>query len=339
MRGRFAPVWITFALLLLVSLVLAPSSVQPRALNNLLFFAAILGLVAMGQHLVVVVGGIDLSVAPVMTLTALVFALVADNSIGGALFGAAVAIAAALVVGLLNGISVTVLHITPLIATLGVGAIARGAAFYVHGPASPSAVPKVFNELATSRPIFGLLSATFVLWVVLVVLATLILRRTVVGRRYVSVGDSPRAARALGIPVDRYRVAGYVGATFFYALGGLALAGVAGQPGRTLGEPFLLPSVAAVVVGGTPLGGGVGSALATAAGALFITHLNSLTLSMQAPTSVQLIVQGLVIAIAVALYGLKRHRRRLVPPNIPPSQSPPNHSPPTPSSEVSRVGS
>lgn len=321
--GRFTAVWVALAVLLVISLFIAPSSVQPRALNNLMFFAAILGLVAIGQHLVVVVGGIDLSVAPVMTLAALVFALVADDSAAGAAFGAGVAIAAAMVVGLCSGLAVTALRITPLIATLGVGAVARGVAFYVHGPASPSAVPSFFNQLATSRPIFGLFSATFLLWVLLTAAVTLILTRTVVGRRFVAVGDSGKAARAVGISVGRYRIAGYVAAAFFYAVGGLALAGVAGQPGRTLGEPFLLPSVAAVVVGGTPLGGGVGSVIATAGGTLFITHLDSLTLSLRAPTSLQLIVQGAVIAGAMALYGIASKKRRSKLLVQPPSQSAP----------------
>jgi ribose transport system permease protein len=304
-QGRFLAIWLALATLLLLSPLIAPTSVSRQSLNNLIFFGSMLGLVALGQHLVIVVGGLDLSVPATITLAGLVFADMASDSVEETALAVAAALLAALCVGLLNGLTVTVLRITPLIATLGVGAIARGTGFLVHGTGSPDAVPDFFNKLATSRPVFGVFSIAAVIWLISTLLVILIFRLTVAGRRFVAVGDSPHAARAAGIHVDAYKIAGYMAGAFFYGIAGLVLAGVASHAGRTLGDPYLLPPIAAVVVAGTPLGGGIGSVAATAAGALFMTHLDSLTLSMKAPRSVQLIVQGATIALAMGLYRLR----------------------------------
>jgi len=111
--------------------------------------------------------------------------------------------------------------------------------------------------------------------------------------------------------VDAYRIGAYLFAALLYGVLGLALTGLAGQPSATLGESYLLPSIAAVVVGGTLLGGGAGSVAATAVGAFFITQLDSLTLSLKAPTGVQLMVQAGVIAFAMALYAWRPSGRLL----------------------------
>jgi ribose transport system permease protein len=310
LRGRFVPIWVVFALIVAVSPLLASESVSGRSWNNLLFFASLLGLAALGQHLVVVVGGLDMSVGPQMALAALVFAklgsaVATESSASGMVVAALLAVAACIAIGVINGLAVTLLRITPLIATLAGGALATGAAYTLQGSGAPNPVPAAFSEAVSARPLFGVIAVVSLVWLASMALVAGALRWTPAGRRFVAVGDSQRAARAAGIRVGRYRVFGFAAASVFYALAGLAVGGLAQQPGVALGDAYLLPSIAAVVVGGTPLGGGVGSVASTAMGALFMSHLDALTLSMQAPTSVQLIVQGAVIAGAMAAYGLR----------------------------------
>jgi ribose transport system permease protein len=234
---------------------------------------------------------------------------------GRILLGAALALGAALCAGIANGVAVTQLRITPLIATLGVGALATGGAFTVIGEGAPKTIADAVGRIVIQRPLLGTFSYVTLVWVLLALAVAAVLRFAVVGRTFVAVGANPRTARALGIHVDRYRLAGYTTAALMYGVLGLALTGLAGQPGVTLGDSYLLPSIAAVVVGGTVLGGGSGSVIATVVGAVFMTQLDSLTLSLKAPTSVQLIVQAAVIATAMALYTLRqgpllRFRRR-----------------------------
>jgi len=302
-RGPFVAPCSAFVLLLAASAVIAPSSVAMHSLNNLLYFGSILGLVALGQFIVIIVGGIDLSVAPTITLSGILFAKVVGDSGLGVFTATAVVLGASLMIGLLNGLSVTVLRVTPLIATLSVGALAMGVAYSEGGTGVQVAVPDSVSHFLTNRTFFGAISVPTVAWLAATLGVAWLLRFTVVGRRFVATGASAPAARALGIRVEAYKVAGYMSCAFFAGLTGIVLAAVALQPGISLGDPYLLPSLVAVIVGGAPFGGGIGSAIATAIGALFWTQLSALALSFNASYSIQLILEAVVLAGAVALYN------------------------------------
>ena len=309
-RSRSAPIWLVLSGFLLVSLVAVPSSVEKQSLNNLIFFGSIAGLIALGQHVVIISGGLDLSVASQLSLAAVLFAHLA-GPLGNHSSAAAAgfAILACVGAGVLNGIAVTVLRITPLIATLAMGAVILGATFAIPGARNAVTVPGGFTDLVINRAILDFFSVITVVVIVCVVVVGGVIRWTMIGRRFVAVGDRPRAARAFGLHVDRYRASAYVVASLLYAIAGLILAGVAALPGPALGDPYLLPSIAAVVVGGTALGGGAGAVVATVGGALFMTHLDAVTLSLQAPRSVQLIAQGAVIAGAMMAFNTGLVRR------------------------------
>lgn len=303
-NSRFALVLPAFAVLLMASAIFAPSSVAPGQLQSLLLFASVLGFAALGQHLVVTVGGLDLSVGAVVTLSALLFVKNANAVDAGTIAGAiAIALVAAGAVGLLNGLTVTVLRVTPLIATLGGGAIASGLAYTFQGQGAPPAVPTAISDFVSTKPL-GIPVIAY-LWVVAVVAVALFLRYVVAGRRFVLVGTNPMTARALGIRLDAYKVLAYLAAGVLFGIAGVLLGMVVAQPGLRVGESYLLPSIAAVVIGGTPLGGGLGSVCATAVGALFVVQLTNFTLALDGGPAIQQIVQGAVIVAAMALYGLR----------------------------------
>jgi ribose transport system permease protein len=259
--------------------------------------------VALGQFLVILVGGIDLSVAPTITLSGILFAKTITDTPAGITSATVITIVVCLFIGLLNGISVTALKVTPLIATLSVGALATAISYSVGAAGTPVAVPDRVSHFLTSRIFFDLVSLPTVGWVIATIIVAAILRFTVFGRRFVATGASAPAARALGIRVDAYRIAAYVAGAFFASLTGIVLAAVALQPGITLGDPYLLPSMVAVIVGGAPFGGGIGSALATGIGVLFWTQLSALALTLNATYGMQMILQAVVLAAAVALYN------------------------------------
>jgi ribose transport system permease protein len=157
-------------------------------------------------------------------------------------------------------------------------------------------------------------------------------RSTVIGRRFVAVGASPPAARAAGIDVARYQVGTYVVSSVFAGVAGIILAGYLHTPGHLAGERYLLPTIAAVVLGGTSLAGGNGSVIATAVGALFLVQLQQVVLGMGAPPSIQLIIQGLIIAMGMAARTVDWHRVRRLLSGGPPSALP---SAPVPAASAS----
>ena len=300
-HGRFLAILPIFAFLILISAVFAPSSVSSGQLDTLLYFTAILGFAALGQHLVIAVGGLDLSVGPAITLSSLLFAMqAASHSIARAI---AVAVLAAALVGLLNGLTVTLLRVTPLIATLGGGAVATGLAYTFNGQGAPASISDSLSAFFATDLVGVPVSA--VMCAAGLALVALAPRYTVAGRRLIEVGSNPTTARALGVPVDAYKCLAYVGGGAFYGAAGILLAVGVTTPGLGVGDSYLLPSIAAVVIGGTPLGGGVGSVLATGMGALFVVQLNQFTLALDGDTAVQQIVQGAVIIAAMAIYSVR----------------------------------
>jgi ribose/xylose/arabinose/galactoside ABC-type transport system permease subunit len=136
-------------------------------------------------------------------------------------------------------------------------------------------------------------------------------RKTIFGRRLYAVGANPEAARLVGIAVRRTVTAAYILSSVMAALGGLLLTSYIGSPSLGIGDQFLLTSIAAVVVGGTALNGGVGSVLATIGGTLFITELNSFTNIVSVSTGTQFVLQGAIIALSVLLYRLIGAKRAI----------------------------
>jgi ribose transport system permease protein len=148
-----------------------------------------------------------------------------------------------------------------------------------------------------------------------VLVTTVAVKSTVVGRRFEAIGANPRAGRATGLKVNRHGIAAYVWAQVLYWLGAVLLAGVIVQPTAFQGDAYLLPSVAAVVLGGTSLLGGKGNIVATALAALFLTQLQQFVLALGVDFAIQTLVQAAALAVGVALYSVDwaSVRRRMRP--------------------------
>jgi len=142
----------------------------------------------------------------------------------------------------------------------------------------------------------------------MVLLVAAFITRTVWGRRFVLVGSSPLAARAAGLPVERYQLSSYAFAGLCYALAGALLSGYLQSPPLLPGNEYLLPSIAAVVLGGTALGGGRGSVIATAGGVLFLTQLEQVISALGAQTSVNYLIQGAIVALGMGLRNIPWRR-------------------------------
>lgn len=293
-------VWIAVALLYMVSGLISPAMFQSSQVMNILQVAAFLGVIALGQTVVVLIGGIDLSQAGMVTLVNIVATSLMLGQSENIAIAVIACLALALVVGVLNGVLVVVIGITPLVATLGMNSILFGAALVYTGGAPRGDAAPAFEAIGTGD-LFGIPAPTLV-WLVLSVVLYVLTRLSVFGRWLYATGANPAAAALMGVPVERVTVAAYVLSALMATLGGLLLTAYVGSASLGIGNQFLLTSVAAVVVGGTVLTGGMGGVLATVGGAIFITELTSFTNIVRVSSGTQFVIQGGIIIVSVLVY-------------------------------------
>jgi ribose transport system permease protein len=307
-ESGFGAIWLATAVLFLVSPLIAGGSLGRTSLLAMIPFAAILAIAAVGQTLVVQQGGLDLSVPGTMSVAAVIVTAYPDGQDGRLMVAVLLVAAAAVAAGVLNGLLVGWLSITPLVATLGVGALMTGTAQQLSG-GIPAGAPDALTRVALDRTLG--VPNTALIALVLVAMVSFAVNRTTAGRRFRAAGASAAGARAGGISVGATRVLTYTTASLCYAAAGVMLAGFLRTPGIFVGDAYLLPTIAAVVLGGTALTGGAGSVVASAVGAIFLTQLGQLVLTLGAPTSAQLLISGGIIALSMLLrLGRRRPPRR-----------------------------
>lgn len=309
-RLRYAAIWFALIVLLVVGAVFLPRSVQPGAILAVLPFAAFLAIAAMGQAIVIMGRGIDLSVPAIMTLSSTTLLAVSGGHDEQLLPAVVAAIGVAMAVGAINGALVAIFKLNALIVTLAVGSIVTGLTlWYRQSLPAEATVPPMLANLGGTR--FLEINSSVWLAAVLVIALTVLLRKTIVGRRFEAVGANPVSANAVGLPVALYQWLSFVGASFLYAMAGLALSAFIRNPTLDVGTPYLLAPIAAAVLGATAISGGLGSMISVAGAAIFLTQLGQMLKLVGLETSFQMIIQGLAIALGMWLSALfDRSRRR-----------------------------
>ncbi len=299
-------------ILIVVGGVIAPSTVSPSAVNSMLPFMAVLAFASIGQHLVIQQRGLDLSVAGIMSFAAVMVSVFpAHNAgVGMTLWWVVLTLVMGFGVGLFNGLLVTLLRVPSLVTTIGVNSLLLGATVYASGGFAQQ-VPPPLNAFGLAH--FLGIPLTVYVTALFTALVALVLTRTAVGRHFIATSVNPSAALAVAIRLDYYRIATYAFAGFCYAAAGVILSGYVLSPTVNAGLPYMLATIASVVVGGNSIGGGQrGSVVATVVGALFLTYLGQLVLSVGFGTAAQDIVQALIIIASFAVPEMARWRH-LVP--------------------------
>jgi ribose transport system permease protein len=294
-------VLVATGLLVVACFLFAPSSLHRGALLTTLPFAAALAVASLGQTLVVMQGGIDLSVAGGLSLYVVILTKypAGDNS---KLFGAVViAFVAAIGAGFLNGFLVGRMRLNPIVATLGTNALLFGAVLWYTAGIPTTTTARLASLggglwLGIPRPVYIAVAATALL--------TAAIKLTPPGRRFEGVGANPMSAYIAGVHVGRHRVGAYVWAQILYCLAAVLHAGIVNQPTAYEGNPYLLATVAAVVLGGTSLLGGRGYLVATAVAALFLSQLDAFVYSLGVTYATRQLVQAAALAVGVALYTI-----------------------------------
>jgi ribose transport system permease protein len=300
--SRYMPVFVALLLLVVVAAIWVPEILGGVALAAIAPFGALLGITALGQMQVVMTGGIDLSTPGTLTLAAMIMVGVGDQSDDRIWLAVFTALGAAALIGLVNGILIGGIKLNPLIVTLAVGQVVIGVVNrYVRTFPIQSAVPKGLSDWTGNR----ILGVSPIFWVGIAVTLLLIitLRYTTMGRRFKAVGANPVSSQVVGVRVTFTQILVYVVAAMFYAVAGIALAGLIRNPGVNIGSPYLLGPIAAVVIGGASLTGGLASPLSTLTAAFFLTGLNQMMRSLGLPTALQFVVFGLVIIGGMLVSG------------------------------------
>ncbi len=285
--------------LFVVSFLVGPSSASQGAILGMVPFAAVLAIIGLGQMLVVQQGGIDLSVPGAVSLAIVIVSHEPAGDDAKLVPAIVMALAFAVGAGLLNGFMVGRLGLNAIIATLGTNALLFGAVLGISG-----GIPRTTTRLLASVAgglTFGIPNAVYFAIAALIVV-TVIVKRTVAGRRFEAIGASAEAAKATGLRVRTHQGLAYVWGQLLYTVAGILLAGITNQPTAFQVNSYLLPSVAEVVLGGTSLLGGRGFPAATVVAALFLSQLDQFVLALGVPFAVRTLVQAAALAIGVAIY-------------------------------------
>jgi len=300
--SRFIPVWIATLLLLIVSAIIAPDALKTASWSYVLPYMTILAIAGIGEMLVIMTGGIDLSIPGVMFLVGNLVLGVSHHSDSRLALAILACIGLGLIVGFSNGVFISVLRLNPLIVTLAVGQIVL--AFGVHysrDVSFESSVPAALSSWALSKP----LGISWVFWLgaMLTILVALFLRYTAPGRRFQAVGANSRAAWMSGIHVRTHVIAAYTAAGALYAAAAILLAAERGSIDSSFGSEYLLAPVAAVVIGGASLAGGLASVTSTWVAAFALTLLTELLNVLGLSISMQYVVFGAAILAGMIISG------------------------------------
>lgn len=290
-------------LLLVLGSLYSPNFLSPEYLLQQLKVASFLGVVATGMMLVILLGHIDLSVPWVMTAGAMMACAAAGFGTTGIILAIPFGVLCGVALGLVNGFGVAYLRIPSMIVTLATNVVAQGLMVLYTGGFSPQdSATEAMRWLATGFAIPGLPNSVIV-WALIGAATVFAFTRTSFGRSVYAIGNRERAAYLSGVDTRRVVLIAFAVSGGLAAFGGVLLGGYASKAAQSMGDAYLLPAIAAVVLGGTSILGGRGSYLGTVAGVILITLLQSILSVMQMPEAGRQIIYGVVIVAMLLLYG------------------------------------
>ena len=295
-----AAVWIVAGLL-------KPGFGSYGHLRYIVELAAVIGFVAVGQTFVVIAGGIDLSVAAIVTVSAIGVPLVALPFDTTGTFAVLVILAAATGIGILNGLGVTLLRVHPMIMTLAMATLLQGVLIIIAGGSAVSAQNPLVAWLGNARPLS--IPASVYVWLVVSAAALVVLHATPFGARIYALGANPVASALSGIGVGVTTTAVYAVSGFTAGLAGIVVLGMNGQGYVGIGDQYLLASIAAVVLGGTSILGGAGTYAGTIPGAILLVTISALITVVNASAGWRNILFGSLILALLLLSGREARRR------------------------------
>ena len=304
---RYAlPAYACFVIVLVITeLTVGRALLHWSYYNSILVLSSFLLVLALGQGTVILTGGLDLSVPWTIALSGILLAGLVNGQDGPMVYALPLVLLAGCLVGFANGVGVALFGISPIVMTLAMNGILQGLdLLYSQGTPAGFSAP-LMRWFMTDRS--GWVTPVVVFIALFVAAAVLLHRRTPFGRRVYGIGNGERAAALSGIAVDRTVILVYVLSGFCSALVGCMLTGFSGQASLGMGDEYMLPSIAVVVVGGTLISGGRGSYLGMVGGVLLLTALQTLLAGTTLPYATRVIIFGLVVLAAVIALRERNH--------------------------------
>jgi len=300
--ARFLPVWLATGVLMIVAAIIVPAALQHTNWAFVLPYMTILAIASLGQMLVIMQAGIDLSTPAVISFGGNLLVGVSVGHNDRLALGILACIGLGAGVGLVNGILVGIVRLNPLIVTLAVGQIVFAWNLrYAREVTNSTAVPEALSSWAGEKWLG--ISSVFWAGAALTVAVALLLRYTAAGRRFQAVGANPRAAWMAGLRVRTHVIFAYTAAGILYGCAAVLLAGIRINVDPQLGAAYLLAPIAAVVIAGASLSGGLASATSTWVAALALTFLTQLLVIKGLRPGMQFIVFGAAIIVGMLISG------------------------------------
>ncbi|MDB5055818.1 MAG: transporter permease [Bacilli bacterium] len=300
------PVYIVLTVMLIITSILSPTFRTSDNFVNIVSQVAPLAIVAIGQTIVLLLGGIDLSLGSIISLTTVLMALCSDHGAFGLTGSLLLCLLTGAFVGLINGIGIIKFKIPPLIMTLSTMTFIKGISLYLM-PSPGGRVNMAFMEFMTNE--WGPVTVMGISILLLYVLFFFVLSSTKLGRYiYASGGDGEHAQKS-GIPTTKIQITGYMLSGVLAAIAGILLSVRLFSGDPVVGDSYSLDSIAASVVGGISLFGGIGSIIGTFAGSFIISMTNNVLNMLNIFAYYQYIVKGLILVMALLLFQLKRRRK------------------------------
>ncbi|MEG1012129.1 MAG: ABC transporter permease [Ruthenibacterium sp.] len=311
LRKRLVPLLLVYGVMVVLALIANVVSPGFLALNHLLSVlrqVAFLGIVCIGQTMVILTGGIDLSITYTLVLSNVVCAQAMNGDDANLPKTIVIALGIGLAAGTMNTFGICVLKIPAMIMTLASGSVMYGISYIYCGGSPKGKASPAMSEFANGK-LFGFLNGVTLFWIIASIIIIVVLKKTVFGRSVYAVGVNPESARYSGIKVPMVLFSVYVISSVMAALDGAFLVGYTGTSYLSTGASYNMDSIAAVVVGGTAITGGAGGYVGTIAGAAIMTLIDSLMTVLNMAESGKKIIQGLlVIALLVGVYGRKKRK-------------------------------
>lgn len=296
--------YIVAVLLLTFVSIMRPGYASMNNLKVLSVQAAVLGLTALGQTFVILTGGMDLSIPWMFTIASFMMAAMTKGSDAKLVYVIPIVLCVGILMGIFNGVGVSYVGIAPVIMTMASNIIFQGLLVGITGGMPGSGTPDFIKKVATGT--VGGVSILFLFWLAVSAVAIVILIKTSFGRKLYAVGNSETVALFSGIHVKGIKVCAYAVCGFTAALAGIVYSGRLGQLYLGMGDEYQMQSVAAVAIGGVSLVGGSGSYAGTMAGVFILIILNGLLSAMNIEQSIQKIIYGIVLFLAVLLSSRKK---------------------------------
>ncbi len=275
-------------------------------LRYLIELAAVIGIVAAGQTLVILMGGIDLSVGAIITVTAILVPLISPAWDQSGIVGLVLALGIATTIGFANGVGSAYLRVPPIIMTLAMATFLQGLLVIVAGGSAVTVSNPLVIMIGQARP-FGV-PAGVILWIAVSIVVLLLIHRMPIGARILALGANPLAARLSGVSVNRNTLIVYALSGFFSGVAGILILGMNRQGYVGIGDPYLLTSIAAVVLGGTSILGGRGTYAGTIPGAILLVTATALITVVNASPGWRAIMFGTLILALLLISGREARR-------------------------------